>query len=64
MRMKIMLLVINSLQKIDYEMKSQKAIEQELGCKFIRIDPDKEDLDVLELSLKYLDTVNNQLKRC
>ena len=29
---------------IDYDIK--KAIEQELGCKFIRIDPDKEDFDV------------------
>ena len=29
---------------IDYEIiRRQKAVEQELGCKFIRIDPDKED---------------------
>ena len=26
--------------------KIQKAIEQELGCKFIRIDPDTKDFDV------------------
>ena len=26
-------------------MKRQKANEQQLGCKFIRIDPDKEDFD-------------------
>ena len=26
--------------------KRQKAIEQELGCKFIIIDPDKEDFDI------------------
>ena len=26
-----------------YKIKRQKAIEQELGCKSIRIDPDKED---------------------
>ena len=26
--------------------KKQKAIEQELACKFIRIDPDKEDFDI------------------
>ena len=31
---------------IDYKIKIQKAIEQELGCKFIRIDPDKEDFDI------------------
>ena len=33
-----------SHENIDYDIK--KAIEQELGCKFIRIDPDKEDFDV------------------
>ena len=33
-------------RNIDYEMKRQKAIEQELDCKFIRIDPDKEDFDI------------------
>ena len=31
---------------IDYKMKRQKAIEQELGCKFIRIDLDKEDFNI------------------
>ena len=29
-----------------YEIKKQKAIEQELGYKFIRTDPDKEDFDI------------------
>ena len=29
-----------------YEMKRQKAIEQELCFQFIRIDPDKEDFDI------------------
>ena len=37
-------------RNIDYEIKRQKAIEQELDGKFIRIDPDKEDIP------------NNQLK--
>ena len=44
-------------------MKRQKAIKQELDCKFIGIDPDKEDLIFSELSMKYLDTLNNQLKK-
>ena len=35
--------------------KRQKAIEQELSCKFIRIDPDKEYFDIFELSMKYLE---------
>ena len=33
-------------RSIDYEIKSQKAVDQELSCKFIRIDPDKEDFDI------------------
>ena len=33
---------------IGYEIKRQKAIEQELGCKFIRIDPGKEKFDVFK----------------
>ena len=33
-------------RNIDYEIKKQKAIEQEFGCKLIRIDPDKEDFHI------------------
>ena len=33
-------------RNIDFEIKSQKAIEKELGCKFVRIDPDKEEFVV------------------
>ena len=36
----------HSDRNIDYEIKRHKGIEQELGCKFIRIDPDKEDFDI------------------
>ena len=35
-------------RNIDYEIKRQKEIEQELGCKFIKIDPDKEDFDIFK----------------
>ena len=35
----------NSDRNIDYEMKREKAIEQELGCTFIRVDPVKEGFD-------------------
>ena len=41
----------------------QKAIEQELGYKFIRIDPDKEDFNVFRAIIKYLGTLNNRLKK-
>ena len=37
-----------SNRSIDYEIKRQKAIAQELGCKFIRINPDKEDFDIFK----------------
>ena len=53
----------NSNRNIDYEIKRQKAKEQKLGCKFYKIDPDKEDFDIFfifsELSMKYLDISNN-----
>ena len=31
---------------IDYEIKRQKAIEKELGCEFIRINPTKENFNI------------------
>ena len=36
----------SSSRNIDHEIKRQKAKEQELVCKFVRIDPDKEDFDI------------------
>ena len=36
----------HSSGNIDYKIKRQNAIEQELDFKFIRIDPDKEDFDI------------------
>ena len=31
---------------IDYEIRSQKAIEKELGCEFIRINPGEENFNI------------------
>ena len=42
----------HSGRNIDYEIQSQKAIEQELGFKFIRTEPDKEDFDIFRASNK------------
>ena len=36
----------HSDRNIDYEIKIQKASKQELGCTFIRINPDKEDFNI------------------
>ena len=33
-------------RSLDYEIERQKAIEKEIGCKFIRINPRKGDYDV------------------
>ena len=36
----------HSDKDIDYKIKRKKAIEQEPDCKFIRIDPDKEEINI------------------
>ena len=36
-------------RNIDYEIEKQKAVEQELGCKFIIIDPEKEEFDIFKV---------------
>ena len=36
----------HGIRNIDCKTKRQKAIEKELGCKFIRIDLDNEDFDI------------------
>ena len=36
----------HSDRNIGHEIKRQKAIKQELGCKFIRIDRDKKDFGI------------------
>ena len=36
---------VDILLDMNYEIKIEKAIEQELGSKFIEIDHDKEDID-------------------
>ena len=35
-------------RNVDHEIKRQKTIEKELGCEFIRIDPDEEDFNIFE----------------
>ena len=43
-------------RNIDYKIKRQKVLEQEPGCKFIRIAPDKEDFNIFQ-------TINKIFKR-
>ena len=53
----------HSYRNVDYKIKRQKAIEQELGCTFIRIDPDKEDFDIFRAIKEIFGHIKNQLKK-
>ena len=48
---------------IDYEIKKQKTIEQEFGCRIIRTNLDQEEFHFFKPWMNYLDTSNNQLKK-
>ena len=51
---------------IDYEIERQKAIENKLGCEFIKINPAKENLNIfVEESTKksLIDELSNKLLR-
>ena len=43
---------IHKDRSIDYGIKRQKAIEKELNCKFVRIDPDKENFNIFKAQNK------------
>ena len=49
-----------SNRNIDYDIERQKAIEQELSCKYIKNDPDKVKKTPISLkpSMKYLEILN------
>ena len=53
-------------RNIDYKIKRQPAIGQKLGCKFIRIDPNKEDFyifkDITEI-FRHIKQSSNQLTK-
>ena len=56
----------HSHRNIDFEIKKQKATERELGCAFIRIDPDKEDFDVfkgIKEIFRHMKQSSNQLTK-
>ena len=53
----------HSERNIDYGIKRQKAIEQELDCKFIRIDPDKENFCIFKTINETLKHLNNRLNK-
>ena len=47
----------------DYETKTLKAIKQELGCRFIRIDPDKEEFDIFRAIHEILRYIKKSTKK-
>ena len=56
----------NSNRNIEYKVKRQKAINQELGCRFIWIDPDKECFDIFRTineTFRHIKPSSNQLTK-
>ena len=53
----------HSNRNIGFEIKRQKTIEQELYCKFVRIDPDKKDFDIYNAINEVFIHIKNQLKK-
>ena len=53
----------HSDRNIDYKIKRQKAIEQELGCKFIRIDPDKKGFVIFRAIKEILRHIKQSTKK-
>ena len=53
----------HSNRNIGFEIKRQKTIEQELYCKFVRIDPDKKDFDIYSAINEVFIHIKNQLKK-
>ena len=54
---------VHSDRSIDYEIKRQKVIEQKLECKFIRIDPDKEDFDIFRAIIEIIRHIKPSTKK-
>ena len=53
----------HSNRNIDNEIKRQKPIEQELSCKFCRIDPDKEDFDIFRAIIEIFTHIKQSTKK-
>ena len=53
----------HSNRNIEYEIKQQNAIEQELGCKFLRIHPDKEEFDIFRTINKIFRHIKQSTKK-
>ena len=53
----------HSDRSIDYEIKRQKATEQELGCNFSRIDPNEEEFDAFKVINEIFRHIKQSTKR-
>ena len=53
----------HSDRNIDYEIKRKKPIEQEIGCKFIRINPGKEDFDIFRAIIEVFRHIKESTKK-
>ena len=50
-------------RNIDYEIKRQRAIEKELGCVFIRINPDEENFNIFKAINKIQRHIKKSMKK-
>ena len=53
----------HSDRNIDYKIKSQKTIEPELSCKFISIDPDKDDFEIFRAINEIFRHIKQSIKK-
>ena len=53
----------HSHRNIDYQINKKKAIEQEIGCKFIRIHPEKEDFDIFRVIYEIFKHIKQSTKK-
>ena len=51
-----------SNRNIEYEIKRQKAIEEELGCEFFRINLEKEDFNIFKVITEILRYIKQSSK--
>ena len=49
-------------ENLSNETEKQKALEKELNCVFIRVNPDEKISTFLKISTRYIDTLKKQLK--
>ena len=50
-------------RNIDHEIQRQKAIEKELGCEFIRINPDEKDFNISKVKKEIFRHIKESIRK-